>query len=136
MGLFDRVKELFSGGGAELPPDLPLDVDTRQAQLDELENALRALARAMAADIGRMSNPGWQGRIEDLRFAADEAARLSRHGFDRAALHDLAATVRPLYGPGTVPDEYAAYADEHERVMEAVRQLRAELPSERPPASD
>ncbi|WP_123788554.1 hypothetical protein [Phytoactinopolyspora halophila] len=132
MGLFERVKELFNGGGVETPPDLPLDVEARRAQLAELEDALRALARAMAADRDRMVNPGWAGRVEDLQFAANEAARLGKEGFDRAALHDLAAEVRPLYGTGAVPDEYAAYVDEHERVMTVVEKLRTPLPGEAP----
>ncbi|NEE02696.1 hypothetical protein [Phytoactinopolyspora halotolerans] len=130
MGLFDRVKDLFSGDSGETPPDLPLDVDTRRAQLDELENALRDLARAMAGDEERMSNPGWRGRVEDLRFAANEAGRLAHEGFDRAALHDIAAEVRPLYGPGEPPPEYAPYAEQHGRVIRAAAAVRAPLQSE------
>lgn len=131
MGLFDRVKEMFSRDvGVDTPPVIRLDMDARRAQLDELENALRLLARAMAAEEERMSNPGWRGRVEDLRFAANEAGRLGHEGFDRAALHDLTAQVRPLYAGDSAPVEYAPYADEHERVLVAVAQLRADLPGE------
>lgn len=131
MGLFDRVKEMFSrDSGVDTPPVIRLDMEARQAQLDELENALRALARAMAAEEERMANPGWRGRIEDLRFAANEAGRLSHEGFDRAGLQDVAAQVRPLYSGEPVPAEYAPYAGEHERVLAAVAQLRADLPGE------
>ncbi|NED97649.1 hypothetical protein G1H11_20325 [Phytoactinopolyspora alkaliphila] len=130
MGLLDRVKEMFNRDAGEEPPELPLDVEKRRAQLDELENALRSLTRAMAGEGERMNNPGWRGRVDDLRFAANEAGRLSHEGFDRAALHDLAAEVRPLYGDGPVPAEYAAFAVEHERVMGAVRELRQPLPTE------
>jgi hypothetical protein len=135
MGLFDRVKEMFNRDGGDEAPDLPLDVERRRAQLDELEDALRSLAGVMAEDGERMRNPGWRGRVEDLRFAANEAGRLSHEGFDRAALHDLAAEVRPLYGPGPIPPEYAAFTAEHERVVGAAQVLRETLPSEaEPPA--
>ncbi|HSI93030.1 MAG TPA: hypothetical protein VK925_05985 [Jiangellaceae bacterium] len=133
MGLMDRVKAMFGEAAeAEDAPveELPLDVEVRRAQLDELEDAVRSLARAMAAKTDLMANPGWRGRVEDLRFAANEAAQLSRSGFDRAALHDVAAEVRPLYGPGEVPAEYAPFRAEHERVLAAVDALRGSLPSE------
>jgi hypothetical protein len=103
----------------------PHEVDVRRAQVSELDDALRSLARAMAADTTLMANPGWRGRVEDLRFAANEAARLQREGFDRAALQDLAAEVRPLYRGADVPAEYAPYRDEHERVLAAVSALRS-----------
>ncbi len=122
-------------GGAEAseadePVVLPVDLPARRAQLDELENALRELARAMAADQDRMANPGWRGRVDDLRFAAAEAAKLSRTEFDRGALHDVAAEVRPLYGQGKVPPEYAPYQVQHERVLAAAAALREPLPTE------
>jgi hypothetical protein len=142
MGLFDRVKAALGGGGhndedegpAEAP-DVPVDVDARRTQLEELQAALSALARDMSADDGRMANPGWRGRVEDLRFGAAEAARLIRRGFDRAALLDLAAEVRPLYGSGPVPPEYAPFQAAHERVTAAARALRAPLPSDSGPAA-
>jgi hypothetical protein len=132
MGLIDRLKGLFGGGdgAAEPPAEIPIDVETRRTQLDQLESALQALARAMAADESRMVNPGWSGRVEDLRFAAHEAGKLKRGDFDRAALQDLAAEVRPLYGGGPVPDEYAPFRAEHDRVLAAVSALRSSLPSE------
>jgi hypothetical protein len=136
MGLLDRVKAAFGGRDDEgETPDPPVDVEARRAQLDDLEQALRALTRDMSADAERMANPGWSGRVADLRFAADTAGRLTRQGFDRAALLDLAAEVRPLYGRGTVPPEYAPYQAAHERVLAAVAVLRAPLPSESGPPS-
>jgi hypothetical protein len=131
MGLIDRLKAAF-GGSADSPEvvEAPLDVDARRAQLDELEDALRTLARAMSANNELMANPGWRGRVEDLRFAANEAGRLRRAGFDRVALHDVAAEVRPLYRQGPVPAEYAPYEAEHDRVIAATAALRAPLPTE------
>lgn len=139
MGLLDRVKAAFGGrddegevSAAAVEP--VLDVDSRRAQLDELEAALTALVKAMAADAERMRNPGWRGRVEDLRFGAAEASRLIRRGFDRAALFDLAAEVRPLYGgSGPVPSEYVPYQAAHERVVAAAAAIRAPLPSESGP---
>ena len=145
MGLLDRVAETltmlkgtFGGQGQtdEVPaaaPDLFVDVDARRAQLNELRTALTELATAMSADPGRMVNPGWRGRVEDIRFGATQCARLSRGGFDRAALLDLAAEVRPLYGAGPVPPEYTAYQAAHERVAAAAQALRAPLASEAGP---
>jgi hypothetical protein len=136
MGLLDRVKAALGGrdddGGEAI--ELPVDVDARRKQLGDLEEALRVLARAMAEDEGRMVNPGWRGRVADLRFAADEAGRLAGQGFDRAALGDLAAEVRPLYGHGPVPPEYAPYQAAHDRVLAATESLRAPLPSESGPS--
>ncbi|WP_166348557.1 hypothetical protein [Phytoactinopolyspora limicola] len=137
MGVLNRVRELFnrSDDDAETAPEIQLDLEARRAQLAELEDALRTLARAMADEQSRMRNPGWRGRVDDLRFAANEAGRLAHEGFDLAALHDLAAEVRPLYGRGVVPPEYQPYVTEHERVLAATERLRADMPSERGPAS-
>jgi hypothetical protein len=140
MGFLDRVRAAFGGRDADAEdlqpaPDLSLDIDARRAQLAELTVALTELTRAMSSDQARMANPGWRGRVEDLRFGAAEAARLSRRGFDRAALLDLAAEVRALYGPGPVPPEYAMYQAAHERVVAAAQVLRAPLPSESGPSS-
>jgi hypothetical protein len=140
LGLLDRVKAAFGGGDREYAAqgevlEPTLDVDARRAQLSELEAAITTLTRAMSGDTERMLNPGWRGRIEDLRFAAAEAARLTRRGFDRAALLDLAAEVRPLYGSGPVPPEYVPYQAAHERVVAAVEAVRAALPSESGPAT-
>lgn len=135
MGLFDRVKDLFggSGSGDEAVVERPVDVEARKSQLTELEDALRTLARAMTSRDDLMTNPGWRGRVDDLRFAANEASRLSGSGFDRTALLDLAAEVRPLYRGTNVPAEYAPYVDEHERVVNAAAALREPLPSETVP---
>ena len=135
MGLLDRVKAAFGGHddhdeGPAAVADAPVDLDARRAQLAELIDALTELTRAMSSDQARMANPGWRGRVEDLRFAAAEAAGLKRRGFDRAALLDLAAEVRPLYGAGPVPPEYATYRAAHERVVATAQVLRAPLPSE------
>jgi hypothetical protein len=135
MGLLDRVKAMLGNAVDEdqdeaVPAVAPVDVEARRSQLDELEEALRSLARAMAANETLLANPGWRGRIDDLRFAANEAARLSHAGFDRVALQDLAAEVRPLYRSGEVPPEYAPFQAEHDRVLAAAAALREPLQTE------
>jgi hypothetical protein len=133
MGLFDRLRGRREDDGDEdVPPEPPLDVDARLAQLDDLERALRTISRAMAAETARMTNPGWRGRVEDLRFAANEAGRLSNEGFTRAEMLDLANQVRPLYAPSLSqpPMEYLPYADQQAALLAAVAALRTPLPSE------
>ncbi|HEX2362290.1 MAG TPA: hypothetical protein VHI11_09485 [Jiangellaceae bacterium] len=150
MAFFDRMTETFttlrgafSGRGdndaardaaPDEVPDLPVDVEARRMQLKELDAALTALAQQMSADADRMRNPGWRGRVEDIQFGAAECSRLRRKGFDRAALLDLAAEVRLLYGSGPVPPEYAPFQAAHERVVEAAAAVRGPLQSESGPS--
>lgn len=136
MGLRERLRGALGGGGEQPEPvEPPLDEAGRRRQLDDLEEAVRQLARSMAGETARMTNPGWSGRVEEYRWVAAEAARLSRHGFTRAELLDLANEVRPLYVArgGEPPAEYAEFADEQDQVLAAAEALRAPLPSETPP---
>ena len=134
MGLLDRWRSRAGDEGGDeddagAPP--PVDVAARSAQLIELDDALRSLARGMAADTDRMRNPGWSGKVADYRAVAAEAATLERDGFDRASLTDLVNQVVPLFRPGSdVPREYVDVADAHQRVLEAADAIRAVLPSE------
>jgi hypothetical protein len=140
MGLWDRLR----GGRGEVDPaasedeDIgvppPVDVAARGQQLIELDDALRALARGLAADPDLMRNPGYAQRVADYREVAADAARLEREGFDRADLTDLANQVVPLTRPGAeLAPEYAPVAQVHARVMAAAHALRAVLPSEGQP---
>lgn len=134
MGLMDRFRSSRKDSDESTedtgtPP--PVDVSARSEQLIELDDALRTLARAMAADTERMRNPGWAGKVADYRTVAADAAAMERDGFDRAALTDLASQVVPLYRAGAaVPPEYEALVADHERAMAAVAALRAVPPSE------
>jgi hypothetical protein len=140
MGLMDRLR----GGrrsredpeeDAGAPP--PVDEAARREQLVELDDALRALARGLAANGDRMRNPGYATRVADYRAVAAEAARLARDGFGRADLTDLANQVVPLSrGGGVLPPEYAEVADAHQRALDAAGALRAVLPSERAAEGD
>jgi hypothetical protein len=135
MGLLDRLRG--GGRGADDEDDTgtppPVDEAARSAQLIELDDALRTLARALAADSDRMRNPGYAQRVADYRSVAAEAARLEREGFDRAALTDLANQVVPLTRGDVLPPEYAAVAEPHDRALEAAAALRAVLRSEHLP---
>jgi hypothetical protein len=140
MGLLDRFRAgrrdaAESEDDHGTPP--PVDTAARSQQLIELDDALRALARSLAADSDRMRNPGWAGKVSDYRAVAADAAALERDGFDRAALTDLANQVVPLYRAGApVPAEYAAVAADHDRAMAAADALRAVLPAEQQGSGD
>lgn len=140
MGLMDRLRGAKQSATDESEEDHgtppPVDVAARSQQLIELDDALRSLARSLAGDADRMRNPGWAGKVADYRAVAAEAATLERDGFDRAALTDLAAQVVPLYREGaTVPPEYEAVRDVHDRAMAAAQALRDVPESEQDPPS-
>lgn len=135
MGLMDRLRGARQGGSDSSEQDTgtppPVDLEARGRQLIELDDALRALARGLAADTDRMANPGWSGKVADYRAVAAEAAALERDGFDRADLTDLAAQVVPLYrASASVPPEYESVREAHERAMAATEALRTVLPAE------
>ncbi len=132
MGFREKLRAVFGKAEEELPVVEPtVDRVARRAQLDRLEAALRTMVRAMASDGTLMGNPGWRGRVEDYRWAANETAAVARTEFSRADILDLANQISPLYTPGgAVPGEYAVYETEQARLLEAVEDLRRPLPSE------
>jgi hypothetical protein len=131
MGILDKLRGRKEDDD-EAVVEPQVDLDARRPQLDELETALRTLARAMADVPGRMDNPGWRGLVEDYRWVASEVAHLSRREFARADLLDVVNLVRPLYPPDSVspPAEYLPFEAEQARVLAAVHALRVPLPSE------
>jgi hypothetical protein len=130
MGWLDKLRRREPApdedDDADVGTDPGIDRAARRPQLDELDEALRALARQMAADPDRMRNPGWAARVQDLRSIAREAVDLAPTEFSRTDVLDLVASVAPL-PPG--PD-YEPYRDAGERVEAAREALRAVLPSE------
>lgn len=131
MGILDKLRgKRDDDDGPVVEP--PIDHAARRPQIDELEQALRVLARAMADVPGRMDNPGWRGLVDDYRWIASEAAHLSRRDFERSDLLDLVNLVRPLYPPDSVapPAEYLPFEEEQARVLAAVHALRTPLPTE------
>lgn len=66
--------------------------------LSELIEALGDLADAMAGDDAPLANPGWRGRLRDLRNARSELRTLARNPeFTKDDLFEVLTTVRPLY---------------------------------------
>jgi len=137
MGLWDRLRGGRGEPSARADDEQdtgvapPVDVPARSAQLVELDDALRALARGLAADADLMRNPGYAQRVADYREVAADAARLEREGFDRAGLTDLANQVVPLTRAGApLAPEYAPVAEAHARALAVADALRAVLPSE------
>lgn len=133
MGLLDRLRAR-RGDDASSVAEPPFDQDARREQLDELEDALRLLARAMAEVPGRMENPGWRGRVQDYQWAAMETYHMSQRDFGRADVLDLINQIRPLYSPNAVapPVEYLPFEAQQNRLLAAIQALRLRLPSESP----
>jgi hypothetical protein len=133
MGLLDRLRGR-RGDDESAVTEPPFDRDARREQLNELENALRMLARAMAEVPGRMDNPGWRGRVEDYQWAAMETFQLSQRDFRRADVLDLINQIRPLYSPNAVapPAEYLPFEAQQSRLLAAIQALRLPVPSESP----
>ena len=74
--------------------------------IDALIDALGQLADAMDQVDAPMSNPGWRGRLRDLRDARGGLRLLTRRkDFTKDDLFEVLTTVRPLYR-GTPPRDY------------------------------
>ncbi|GAA4892614.1 hypothetical protein GCM10025789_07120 [Tessaracoccus lubricantis] len=125
MGILDK---LFGRSAAD--DDAPVkhsafDPHSVRPQLDDLIGALGELADAMETDDAPISNPGWRGRLRDLRNARGELRLLSRkESFTKDDLYEVLTTVRPLYR-GEPPKDFAHLAHLNERVVagiEAVHQ--------------
>ncbi|SHJ19221.1 hypothetical protein SAMN02745244_01933 [Tessaracoccus bendigoensis DSM 12906] len=79
--------------------------------IEALINALGQLADAMDGEDSPMSNPGWRGRLRDLRDAAGGLRLLTRgDSFTRDELFEVLTTIRPLYR-GTPPKGFAHLAN-------------------------
>jgi len=133
MGLLDRLRgRRADEESAAVEP--PFDRAARREQLDELEDALRELARAMADVPGRMDNPGWRGRVQDYQWAAMETYHVSQREFGRTDVLDLINQIRPLYSPNAVapPAEYLPFEAQQNRLLAAIQALRLPVPSELP----
>ena len=74
MGLLDKI--LGRGGAADDTPG-PFDCERVKAAIGPLATALGALADAMDTDGAPMSNPGWSGRVRDLRNASGQLRMLA-----------------------------------------------------------
>lgn len=90
-----------------------------------LAGALGALADAMDAPDAPMSNPGWRGRVRDLRSSAGDLRLLARRtSFERDDLFEVLVGVRPLYR-GTPPASYAHLSSLNDDVTAAIDAVHA-----------
>ena len=122
MGLLDKI--LGRGGAADDTPG-PFDCERVKAAIGPLATALGALADAMDTDGAPMSNPGWSGRVRDLRNASGQLRMLaSRPSFEREDLFDVFVGVRPLYR-GTPPASYAHLSSLNDDVVAAIEAVHA-----------
>ncbi|NHB85815.1 hypothetical protein G7085_17965 [Tessaracoccus sp. HDW20] len=74
------------------------DPEQVRPAIDALIDALGQLTDAMDQDEAPLSNPGWRGRLRDLRDARGGLRLLTRNKqFTREDLFEVLTTVRPLY---------------------------------------
>jgi hypothetical protein len=74
----------------------------------------------MDTEDAPMSNPGWRGRVRDLRSADGDLRMLSRRTtFEREDLFEVLVGVRPLYR-GDPPPAYAHLAGLNDDVTAAI----------------
>lgn len=127
MGLLDRLRGRGTGGP---DPVIVLDLDARRGQLQELEQALDALARLMRDREDLMVNPGWRAKITEYDLVASEAMQLRRGTPTRDAIVDIAFEVRPaVKGPEQSGMEEIIAAQQH--ALAIADQLGGLLPGER-----
>lgn len=106
MGIFGR---LFSREETVMTV-VEFDREAVRPHLNALIDALGQLADAMDDDAARMSNPGWRGRLKDLRNARGDLRLLTRRAeFSKDELFEVLTTVRPLYR-GQPPKDFAHLA--------------------------
>lgn len=106
MGIFAR---LFSHEETVMTV-VEFDREAVRPHLNALIDALGQLADAMDDDAARMSNPGWRGRLKDLRNARGDLRLLTRRAeFSKDELFEVLTTVRPLYR-GQPPKDFAHLA--------------------------
>lgn len=87
-----------------------LDCAAVKGEVDALIDALGQLADAMDQADSPMSNPGWRGRLRDLRSARGDLRLLTRKQvFTKDELFEVLTTVRPLYR-GEPPKDFAHLA--------------------------
>ena len=113
-----------SSDDAEVTP-AHFDSEAVREPVDELIGALGELADAMDTEDAPMSNPGWRGRLRDLRNARGELRLLSRKPtFSKDDLFEVLTTVRPLYR-GEPPKDFARLADLNDRVVDGIEAVYA-----------
>lgn len=119
MGMFSR---LF-GGEAATTPSAAFSRDAVREPVERLITALDALSGAMKAEEAKLHNPGWQGRIKDLRNSSGSLALLLRNpSFDKDDLFEVLSTVRPLYR-GTPSNDVEHLNGLNQHVVDAIEDV-------------
>ncbi len=124
MGLLDKILGRGGAAAADAGPG-PFDCEAVKDALVPLVDALGALADAMDTDDAPMTNPGWSGRVRDLRGSrADLRLLMSRGSFERDDLFEVLVGVRPLYR-GAPPAAFAHLAGLNDDVRSAIEAVHA-----------
>ncbi|MDO5677330.1 MAG: hypothetical protein Q4G35_07455 [Propionibacteriaceae bacterium] len=98
----------------------PFSSDGVRPSVEALMAAIGKLADAMDTDDAPLSNPGWRGRLRDLRNARGELRLLTRKpAFTKDDLFEVLTTVRPLYR-GEPPKDFAHLAELNTAVVDAI----------------
>ncbi len=106
MGILSR----FFGRDDAPATTTAFDCAAVKGEVDALIDALGQLADAMDQADSPMSNPGWRGRLRDLRSARGDLRLLTRKPeFTKDELFEVLTTVRPLYR-GEPPKDFAHLA--------------------------
>lgn len=120
MGIFDKLFGRSPSDDAATPTPSFFDPDAVRPTLDELIGALGELADAMDTDDAPLSNPGWRGRLRDLRDARGDLRLLTRKAtFSKDDLYEVLTTVRPLYR-GEPPRDFAHLQALNSRVVDGI----------------
>ena len=116
MRLFDK---LLRRDTDEAPP-ADFEPEAVRPHLSELIEALGALTDAMDTPDAPLSNPGWRGRLRDLRESRGDLRLLARKPqFTKDDLFEVLTCVRPIYR-GDPPKDFAHLANLNERVVDSI----------------
>lgn len=116
MGFFSRLL----GRDEPEPQPSTFDCEAVRLQLNSLIGSLGLLADAMDHEDAPLSNPGWRGRLRDLRDARGDLRILTRKAtFDKDALFEVLSTIRPLYR-GEPPKDFAHLAELNTAVVDGI----------------
>ena len=114
------LNKLLGRGDDDVATPTEFSPEAVRPAMSELIGALSALADAMDVEDAPLSNPGWRGRIRDLRNASGSLRVMARNpAFTRDDLFEVLTTVRPIYR-GAPPKDFAHLAELNERVIAAI----------------
>lgn len=120
MGLFDK---LF--GGSPRGAQGQFDRERVLGAVQPLIAALDALANTMKAEESNRCNPGWEGRLRDLRSSSAALELLKRNpSFEKDDLFEVLTTVRPLFR-GAPPAGFEHLADLNAAVVAGIEGVHA-----------